>query len=477
MLTVILSAATTKVWCGPFGIEEKIALENSLSKKIEEVAVKMLGDKNIIVMVNIEHNTTIEQEVKKIETAMIAQNRNTKTKNNYLPGIPMDALESEVARPDDSLFQTLKLPQFVKSISVTLIVSDRIPDEKIRQVKEYITELLNLNFSRGDRLGVKKMPFAVDPKEKKSLLENTVFSQLPWIIGLLIFIFFIFGPLRSFMKNILTAIEVFRIQADTRVITRNDGSGKQGGRGGVLQNILMGGTTVPGVSPVDQKDPSGIRKHFDFVNESNLKNLIYLLKAEPAETIAIVMAYLPKETSTLILDELPEELRIEALQKMATITQYSGEDIKKLESTLKEKVEYLLGGPQSIADLINSYDQDAREKILADIEMNDPGAAYEIRKILITFEDLMKLKKEHIYEIFKAVGTRLLAAALKNSEDDVKNYVLGNLTPGARDMVKQEMELIPDSMPEARIKQARKDTILAMQKLQHQGIITLNKES
>jgi len=471
----LLASLFLPATAGTFGIDEKIALENSLSSKIEEVVVKMLGDKNIIVIVTIEHNTTIEQEVKKIETMMQSQSKSQK-KVNYLPGIPMDALDAEIVtrQPDNSVFQTLKLPQFIKSISITLIVSDRIPNEKVERVRDYIIELLHLDFTRGDRIGIQKMSFAEDPKDRTSLLEKTLFSQLPWVIALILLMFFIFGPVRNFMRNIISTVEVFRIQADTRVTSRGNE-----GRPDLARHVgkRVEGVAAAGVAAVssDRKTIADDRHHFDFIDEQNIRSLIYLLKEESPNVVAIVMIYLPKEYSTLVIEELPTALRIDTLKRMATIKQYKSEEIHAIEKTLKEKVDYLLGGPQSIAELINCYEPDVRDKILTDIEKNDPDSAREIRKVLITFEDLGKLKKEHLYEVYKIVGTRLLAAALKGSPEQLIKSIMDGLTPGARDMLKQEMDLIPATISPARVHQSKKDAILTMQKLENQGIIAIER--
>jgi len=482
LVFIMLAGALVHSTAGTFGIDEKIALENSIAKRIEDVTVRMTGDSNVIVLVNIEHNPTIEQEVKKAAppAATPAVGGNT---DNYLPGIPMDALETEViGNADGSFTQTIRLPEFVKTLSVTMILSNEVSDATLNSVREYISGLVKINEARGDRLDVSKMTFAENKQERTKFIRDVAITQMPWLIGLLMLAFFIFGPLRSFMKNMISAIEVFRIQADTRIVSRSEIGVKSGGRGEALRagGIIgeIGTSHNAGVSGGEgvRSLPESSLRHFGFINESNIGSLLYLLKNETPDMVAIVLTYLPREYSGSIINALPETLRKDTLKKMAVVKQYHGEDIRVIEDRLKERVDYLLGGPQNIAELINAYEKDEREKVLQDIGREDPATETAIRSMLVTVDDLAKLSKEHLYEIYKAIGTRIFAAALKGTAVQVRDYVMKNLTEGARDMLRQEMELIPKDISAARLSQVKKDMITAMKRLEDQGSIRIPRD-
>jgi len=115
--------------------------------------------------------------------------------------------------------------------------------------------------------------------------------------------------------------------------------------------------------------------------------------------------------------------------------------------------------------------------VLKDIGREDPATEAAIRNMLVTADDLAKLSKEHLYEIYKAVGTRIFAAALRGTGAQVRDYVMKNLTEGARDMLRQEMELIPRDISAARINQVKKDLITAMKRLEEQGTIKIPRDS
>ncbi|HBU69847.1 MAG TPA: hypothetical protein DEE98_05625 [Elusimicrobia bacterium] len=465
-----------QLWSGTFGIDEKIALENSIGKKIEEIVVRMIGDRNIIVLVNIEHNPTIEQETRQIPANPADAVLPDGESNNYLPGIPMEAVQTDVVtRADGTFSQTMKLPDFIKSISITLIVSDKVSDAQLAGVRDYIASMVNLNVERGDKLEIKKMFFAENKTEKMEYIKNIVITQLPWFIGLFLLAFFIFGPLRSFMRNLVSAIEVFRIQADTRIVSRSElGMKRKGGE------LSLGGEEPQGAlaaAGAVKSLPGGTPgQHFSFINDGNINSLIYLLKSEKPDMIAIVMTYVSKEYSSMVLNSLPQDLRSETLKRMAVVRQYRSEDIQVLEEQLKERVDYLLGGPQNIADLINVYEEEEREKVLSDIGREDPSIVAAIRKLLVTTDDIMKLPKEHLYEVYKLIGTRIFASALKGVKDEIRDYVMANLTEGARDMLRQEIDLIPGDLPVSRINQAKKDIITAMKRLEEQGVIRIQRE-
>lgn len=476
MLLLLFMSNATKIFCGTFGIEEKIALENSIAKRIEEVVARITGDRNMVVIVNVEHNPTVFQEVTKVGVSA-AKPASSVNKNNYLPGIPLDALENEIVPPSDSSFsQTMKLPEFVKQVSITVILDNDVPDETLKNVREYLSTLVQFDSMRGDRLEIKKMSFAENKKEKVNMWRNMIVTQMPWLIGLFLIAFFIFGPLRSFMGNLVSAIEIFRVQADTRIISRSETGLK--GRGSAAHMMDVDGeenSILIGHGGINELS-AGTNTHFAFINESNINSLLFLLKNESPDTIAVVLAFLSKEFSAIVISSLPAELRKETLKKMAMVKQYHSEDIRVIEEHLKERVDYLLGGPQNIADIINFYDKNERERVLLDIGKEDPATEAAIRGVMVTVDDIIKLSKEHLYEVYKAIGTRKFAAALKGMGEEIKSYMMDNLTEGARDMLVQEIELIPKDISESRINQVKKDILIAMRRLEEQGVIRVPRQ-
>jgi flagellar motor switch protein FliG len=466
-LFMVLVLFSRGAWCGTFGVEEKIALENSISKKIEDITVKILGDRNIVVIVNIEQNPIIEQEVKRVGSTKRINDKDllSENKGNYLPGIPID--EEIMPKRDESFSQTIKLPQFIKSISITIIVRDTISDELVENVKKYLSEILNLNISRGDTLVIKKMFFAIDENEKASFLKNTLITQAALILGIFLLALFVFGPLRNFFGKLVNAIESFKVHSDMRILNQSTTTPK------INVNESPAAVQPEGSLAVAADKPRLNGKHFSFINKDNINNLLYLIKNEDPENIAIVLTYLSKEFSSMVVNGLPEQQKTEIVRRMAIIKQYDGNVIKSIEDKFKERIDYLLGGPQAVADLINTYDLQVRERILADIAKDDAAIVSEIRKIMVTFDDLCKLTKEQFYEVYKIVGTRVLSMALKGASETVHDYVKQNLTQGAQDMLKQEMDLIPAGTSVDRTDQARKDVIKAMQTLEKQGIIKI----
>lgn len=448
-----------------YGIDEKIALEESISKKILEIAVNMLGTDKLIVLVDIEQATAPE--------VISEQNPQENPQKNILPGIPPDAVEAQYSyRQDASLLSNFKFPDFVKKVSVLLILNETIQETDIALLQNYLNEYMNLQAERGDSIVFKKMPFAALKPDIIGDIRNASINQAPWVIAVLLFAIFIFGPLRSFMKNIVSAVEVFKIQADTRILTKIESSGVRAADM-IKQGVLGSGDTVNQLAASNGTNQPRLEgnQHFTFINSENLKNLMFLIKSEKPETIALVLTYMPSHYSNLILESLAEKTRIEILKIMAETHQYNKAEVESVESHLRERVNYLFGGPQNIADLINSCEPEMREKILS--EISDPQLVEEIKKILVLPEDVAKLSKEHLYEIYKSAGGRVFAAALKSMKDDIKAYVLDNLSEGAREMLAQEMDLITNKITPSRIAQARKDLVTVMRNFESQGIIKI----
>jgi hypothetical protein len=382
---------------------------------------------------------------------------------NFLPGVPLEEIE------DDSLSQALKLPQnFVKHIIVNLIFEQGINDALIKEAEEKVSEFVGLNAVRGDRILTKKMVFRRSVPEKLISWQKVVSSHFAWLLGVLLLGIFLFGPFRSFLRNLTSAVEVFRVRADTRITTQAQTE--------MPANPAAAGLTGPNPAPPENPKSSAPpseqemeRKHFDFLNQNNLSNLMYILKSESTDTIAIVLDYLPPSLTSQVLEGLDYPVREEVIMKMMNIKQYSQENVKGIENALKEKVEYLLGGPDHMGEILNLVDDETREKILKSTQEKDPILGKQLKKMIVSFEEIYQLNLEGLQQLIRRVGLANFAMSLKNEDPEKVSKLLEKLSKGAAEMLQQEMDLTKTT--DKKIKLSKKLAVSNLQRLIKEGAV------
>ena len=152
-----------------------------------------------------------------------------------------------------------------------------------------------------------------------------------------------------------------------------------------------------------------------------------LLDSEHPQTIALVLAHLDPLRASMVLDNLSEEHKVVAIQRLAEMRQFSPEMAQKVAHILHRRLESMgdtarrsYSGFKAVADLLNRLNAEEAKKILDMIEEAQPELALSIRNLMFTFEDLLTVPPASIREIVSGIDKRVLALALRGANDDLR---------------------------------------------------------
>src|SRR5439155_4578105 len=101
------------------------------------------------------------------------------------------------------------------------------------------------------------------------------------------------------------------------------------------------------------------------------------------------------------------------------------------------------GGVKSLADILNYADRSTERNVLDELAKADGELAEEIRLLLFTFEDVVKLDDRSIQMVLKEVDQKDLAIALRGVSDEVRERIFGNMSERGAEMLKDEIEFQP----------------------------------
>ena len=102
----------------------------------------------------------------------------------------------------------------------------------------------------------------------------------------------------------------------------------------------------------------------------------------------------------------------------------------------------IVGGVDSIVEILNTVDRGTERHILETLEIEEPELADEIRKKMFVFEDILSLDDKSIQRVLREVDNNDLAVALKNANENVQEAIFNNLSKRLATMIREDMEFM-----------------------------------
>jgi flagellar motor switch protein FliG len=207
------------------------------------------------------------------------------------------------------------------------------------------------------------------------------------------------------------------------------------------------------------------------------------LEGEHPQTVALVLAHLNAKCGSAVLMQLPEDLRVEAVRRLAEMRQFSPEMAQRVAIILYRRIHALgsngrqsYAGFKAVADLLNRVEGSASRAILENIEQQEPTLAIGIRNLMFTFEDLLTVPAQSIRELVNAADKRMLALALKSADDDLKAHLFRAMSSRAVEMLQEDLETM-GPVRGRDISQAQQELLSLARKLESEGKVILKMET
>jgi len=220
---------------------------------------------------------------------------------------------------------------------------------------------------------------------------------------------------------------------------------------------------------------------FEFVRKTDPGQLLNFIQDEHNQTIALILSYLNPVQSATILASLPQEKQADIAKRIAQMDRTSPDVIKDVEDILEKKLSSLVtqdytivGGVDSIVQILNSVDRSTEKHIMETLEIEDTELAEEIKKKMFVFEDILSLDDRSIQRILREVDNNELAVALKGSGEEVQNVIFNNLSKRLGTMIKEDMEYMgPVRLKD--VEEAQQKIVTIIRKLEDAGEIVISR--
>jgi flagellar motor switch protein FliG len=188
---------------------------------------------------------------------------------------------------------------------------------------------------------------------------------------------------------------------------------------------------------------------FAIARKADAHQLLNIITNEHPQTIALILCYLQSDKSGQILSALPEDVQAEVAYRIATMSNTSPIVIKEIEKVLDGKLSSVvksdmkvIGGVQTIVDILNQVDRTTEKNITEGLEKEDAELAEKVKESMFVFEDVITLDDVAIQRVLREVESKELGLALKGCSEEVANAIFRNQSKRAAAALKEDIEFL-----------------------------------
>ncbi|MEA2149736.1 MAG: flagellar motor switch protein FliG [Solirubrobacteraceae bacterium] len=223
------------------------------------------------------------------------------------------------------------------------------------------------------------------------------------------------------------------------------------------------------------------RRPFEFLRRTPPEQIHAFIRNEAPQTVALVIANLHTDLAAQVLALLEPEEQAQVAMRVGTMRETSPEVIDAVESVLRQRLSNVVsqdyavaGGVQSLADILNHTDRGTERNVLDSLALVDADLAEQVRMLLFTFEDIVKLDDRSIQLILKEVESKDLAVALRGVGRDVQERIFSNMSERGGEMLAEEMEYMP-AQRRAVVEEAQGRIVAVVRRLEEAGGIVIGR--
>ena len=178
----------------------------------------------------------------------------------------------------------------------------------------------------------------------------------------------------------------------------------------------------------------------------------FLINEHP-QTAAIVMAHLEPTVSSQVIRELPEEVRMEIVHRLAVLERVTPDVVHELDEalqaefgTLDSASENKMDGVKSAVHIMGLLDHATETSILTSMDEVDPALANKIRSLRLTYIDTLvtvysKMKPEEAANLINTIDQNLALQIVSKMKNEVAEKVLSQLDVKVAKVISGKLKL------------------------------------
>ncbi|MDR1705574.1 MAG: flagellar motor switch protein FliG [Clostridiales bacterium] len=214
-------------------------------------------------------------------------------------------------------------------------------------------------------------------------------------------------------------------------------------------------------------------KPFDFIRKTDATQILTFIQNEHPQTIALILSYLKPKQAAEVVAELSQERQADVARRIAKMDRTSPDVIKEIERALEKKLSSLLledytmvGGVDSVVNILNEVDRSTEKNIMETLENEDIELAEEIKKKMFVFEDIVILSGRDVQRLYREIpDQKEWAVALKSASQELKDLIFANVSKRLAAMLQEEIDIL-GPVRRSDVEEAQQKIVNVVRKLQ-----------
>ena len=219
---------------------------------------------------------------------------------------------------------------------------------------------------------------------------------------------------------------------------------------------------------------------FDFIRKTDASQILNFIQNEHPQTIALILSYLKPQQSAAILSDLAPEKQADVARRIALMDRTSPDVIKEVERALEKKLSSLMtedytmvGGVDSVVEILNSVDRTTEKHIMETLEVEDVELSEEIKRRMFVFEDILMLDNRSIQTVLRQeIDNKDIAIALKGASEELQSVIFANVSKRLASMIREDMEFM-GPVRKSDVEEAQQKIVNIIRRLQDSGEIII----
>ncbi len=405
----------------------EIQIENELANRIQRYLEPLVGKTLVFV--------DLELEYPQLQREFYGTDVDA---GQSLPGLPV---AKSTKTKDKFGLENKKDMTRIISKNINIIMSEKVGEDKRKEIKKLLDEWLQINSSR-DMLLIQYRKL-----KKESLNVNSILFIL-----LLIIIFLLAIMIKSGFRYLASALQkvkiaefgnMLRIQGDMAPTRISDNS--QG-----LSNLhISKRKPLPIVLTKNISDEQDYQD-YNFMESLSVKNFLKLIKNESNDNIALILSKLDASYSSKIIEAMKEDSRkiIEVLTANNPRSQKAVKEFRnkiyERYSKFKEDRDYKIEGSETLISLINNLPAASSDNLYEQVKKSSGKVAAQIRKHIFLLDDIIELSDDVIKALMKTMHHDLLIKFLAHNENRFRERFFKNMTKRSISILLEDIEMHSD---------------------------------
>jgi flagellar motor switch protein FliG len=216
---------------------------------------------------------------------------------------------------------------------------------------------------------------------------------------------------------------------------------------------------------------------FADIRMASIDELVMALKGEHPQTIAVVLSEIATSKSQAVLSRLSEDARSKTVCRM-TNPELVGIGVKqRMAVTVSERLrsfkgETLIEKPEQalrkLALVLSGLEKDIRDQLLDEITKHDEEAATMVKRLMITWSDILSIADRSLQEALRSVEPGKLALAIHGAEEAIVEKIRSNISERAVAMLDEEISLMQEPL-EKEVLEAREEVVAPLREANEEG--------